>query len=502
MRVSTELFKTASEYPDKHVVIMKDRKLTFRELVETSNRLCGYLRSVGVEAGDRVVMWLPNCLEFVTAYFAILQAGAACVPVDIRLGREAMMTVFDETKAKALVTVNSLLKSLDKLKADRGAVLTVDGSSGDSRHLAEVVSETPPDENVEPREEDDDALILYTSGTAGRSKGVRLSFGHMSLFPETMRDYLHLAPEDSYLCVLPMSHISGPILCNSLALLGNAVVVAETMNPKSVVESSIRHKPTIMHAVPTLFNLMLRMPRFDPASLGSMRIVAMMGEPVPLWLMQKYNEMLPEAKVLQGYGLTETSPLVTLVPVEDADEKMGSIGKAVPGCDVEIMDDKGGFQPPRVVGEIVVRGPQVMKGYYLNPAKTRKVVRDGWFHTGDLGWKDEDGFFYHAGRADEVINTGGLMVYPPEVEQVLSQHPDVVEALIDGPSDPKRGQYVRATVVLKPGAAARPEDLLSFMKPHLESYKLPRKIDITDSLEKSSTGKIQRKRESPGSGSA
>jgi len=494
MRVIPELRQISAEFPSLRALVKGERKVTLVELVDSVNRLAGYLRSIGIIPGDRVAIWVPNCIEFVYAYFAILQIGAVCVPVDIRIKKEGLLQVISETASKALFTIAPLLQAVGGIGEinKNTIVITVDQPAEGTHHLAAAMSAQSPDLDIAPRAESDDAIILYTSGTAGRSKGVVLTYSHMSLFPETMKVYIKNTEVDSCLCVLPMSHISGPILCNLLALHGTGIVIMDTMNPDAVLEGIEKHKPTIFHCVPTIFNFLLNSRSFSQRDLNSLRVVSMMGESVPLWLMHKYRDALPKAKVIQGYGLTETSPQVTLVPIEDAERKMGSIGKAAPQCEVAVMDKNGKLEPPRVIGEIVVRGPQVMKGYYLNPEKTSEVIRGGWFHSGDLGWMDKEGFFYHAGRADGVINTGGLMVYPPEVEHVISQHPDVIEAAVDSIPDPKRGQIVRARVVLKPGSTVKPEDILAFARPHIESYKMPRKIEVVDSLEKSSTGKVQR----------
>jgi len=499
MRIIPELRETASKSPDNRALVLGDREITFSELVDNVNRLSGYLRSIGIQSGDHIAIWTPNCIEFVYVYFAVLQVGAVCIPIDVRLGKEGVISVLEETKPKVFFTISPLLTrmlgGIDRI-GDEISVVMIDRPVEGAKHLAEAIAAQQPDDTIEPKKETDTALILYTSGTSGASKGVMLAYNHLELFPEAMQAYIRCDSNDSYLCVLPMSHISGPILCNSLALLGSSIVIVDSMNPEVILEAIERGKPTLFHCVATIFNFLLLSKSFTKRDLGSLRLISMMGEPIPLWLMHKYNELLPNAVILQGYGLTETSPQVTLVPVDEAGDKMGSIGKVVPRCEVAIVDKDGKPQPARVVGEIIVRGPQVMKGYYLNPEKTDEVIRDGWFHTGDLGWMDEDGFFYHAGRADEVILTGGLMVYPPEVEQVISQHPDVIEVVVDGLPDPKRGQFVRARVVLKPNSTVKPSDLLAFTRPHLESYKAPRKIEIVDSLAKSGTGKVQRKENS------
>jgi len=499
MRIIPELRETASKLSDNRALVLGDREVTFSELVDNVNRLTGYFRSIGIQSGDHIAIWAPNCIEFVYIYFAVLQVGAVGIPIDVRLGKEGVLSVLEETKPKVFFTISPLLTrmlgGIDRI-SDEISVVTIDRPVEGAKHLAEAIAAQQPDDTIEPREETDTALILYTSGTSGASKGVMLAYSHLELFPESVQAYLKIDSNDSWLCVLPMSHISGPILCNLLALLGSGIVIVDSMNPEVILEAIERGKPTVYHCVGTIFNFMLLSKSFLKRDLSSLRCIAMMGEPIPLWLMHKYNELLPNAAILQGYGLTETSPLVTLTPTEEANDNMGSIGKVVPRCEVAIVDKEDKPQPARVVGEIITRGPQVMKGYYLNPEKTDEVIRDGWFHTGDLGWMDEGGFFYHAGRADEVINTGGLMVYPPEVEQVISQHSDVIEVAVDGPPDPKRGQFVRARVVLKPDSTVKPSDLMAFTKPHLESYKVPRKIEIVDSLAKSSTGKVQRKENS------
>ncbi|MCD6353747.1 MAG: AMP-binding protein, partial [Proteobacteria bacterium] len=233
-------------------------------------------------------------------------------------------------------------------------------------------------------------------------------------------------------------------------------------------------------------------PRQNRYDLKSLAYVAMMGTNVPIQLMQEFKKAFPTVKLTQGYGLTETSPFITLLPLEYAETKLGSIGLPVPDIEIKIMDEDGSEVPKGEVGEIVVKGSMVMKGYHNNPGATKAMIRDGWLYTGDLGKADQDGFFYHLGRKDDMIITGGLNVFPAEVENVIMRHPDVLEAGVVGIKDEDRGEIIKAAVVLKPNKSVDKKVIIDFCRKHLAGFKVPRIVEFRDILPKTSTGKVSR----------
>jgi len=341
--------------------------------------------------------------------------------------------------------------------------------------------------------EEDDALYLYTSGTTGKPKGVVLSFANLDLFPEAMRNILKISADVIMGCLLPMSHITGPILCNELLVRGSTLFIFDQLRPDKILAAVEKHRVSYFHSVPPIFEALINVPHRERFDVSSLRFVAMMGTSVPLSLMQQFKRVFPSVAVVQGYGLTETSPFITLLPIEQHMQKMGSIGLAVPHAEIRIIDESGKEVPEGEAGELIVRGPMLMKGYHGNAQATRERIKNGWLYTGDICRKDADGFYYHLGRKDDMIIVGGLNVYPEEVEQVLTAHPGVKEVGVVGMPDSDRGQVIKAVLVVKPGSSLTKKEVTAYCNQRLASFKVPRVIEFAEELPKSSTGKVARR---------
>jgi len=270
------------------------------------------------------------------------------------------------------------------------------------------------------------------------------------------------------------------------------MVIFDQFNPVTLLEGIQKHRVTIYHGVPIIFQLMLGLPNLKDYDTTSVELASMMGTTVPLSLMRAFKSAQPHVKVIQGYGLTETSPLITLTEPHMADAKMASIGKSVPDIEVKIVDENGRDVPEGEPGEIITRGPHVMKGYFRRADATAERIRNGWLYTGDIGRKDSDGYYYHLGRKDDMIITGGLNVYPAEVENMLCDHPAVQEAVVFPITEPKRGQVLGAAVVLHQGQKAGEKDLLGFLRSNLANFKVPQQIVVRESLPRNATGKVIR----------
>jgi long-chain acyl-CoA synthetase len=273
---------------------------------------------------------------------------------------------------------------------------------------------------------------------------------------------------------------------------GLRVSIVDEMKPTKILDAVQNHRVTVFHAVPPTFQLILNVPHWERYDCSTLKLVAMMGTVVPERLMKEFSERYPHLTVLQGYGATETSPLLTLTHWEDAPRKMASAGKAVPRVDLKILGPQGDEVETGQVGEIIARGPQIMKGYFKDPEATAEKIKEGWYYSGDLGRLDEEGYLYVVGRTDELVITGGLNVYPSEVETVLLNHPKVAEAAVVGIPDARRGQAMKAIVVLKQGETATPREILQFCRERLAGFKMPRHLEFRDSLPKSRTGKISK----------
>ena len=330
----------------------------------------------------------------------------------------------------------------------------------------------------------DDALILYTSGTTGEPKGVVLSFRNLAQYPKVMGEMKITDASTIRGCILPMSHIVGPIVCNELAERGYTLVIFDQINPITLLEGIQKYRVNVFESVPIVFQLLLGVKNLASYDTSSMKIAAMMGTSI--------QAAQPHIKVIQGYGLTETSPMITLVEPAKAEAAMGSIGCAVPGVKVKIVDEGGkelGIDEP---GEIITRGPHVMKGYFRRPDATAQRIRDSWLYTGDVGKRDADGYYYHLGRRDDMIITGGLNVYPAEVETRIYTYPGVQETIVFAIPDAKRGQVIGAAIVARAGASISEKELLTFLRANLANFKVPDKIVVRESLPRTSSGKIVR----------
>jgi long-chain acyl-CoA synthetase len=499
MIVRDHLEKQAIERPSKAAILFKDEKITFSDLNTMSNQLANRLLNAGVRKGDRVVLLFQNCPEFCVAYFAILKIGAIAVVLDFRLSPAEMEPIFREAEVSAIITSVRQKVFIDRVRKTVPTLqhIVVTGSEGEDIrdwHSYEEIIEKDSLEKISiPLREEDESLYLYTSGTTGRSKGVILTNDHLTYFPESIHQALPVSELDTWGLVLPISHISGPTIANIMVETGLSVSIVDEMKPKKILDAIQHHRVTIFHAVPPIFQLILNVPHWERYDCSSLKWVAMMGTVVPEQLMKEFSERYPHLTALQGYGATETSPLLTLTHWEDAPRKMASAGKIVPRAELKIIDQEGKEVGTGQMGEIVARGPQIMKGYFKDPKATARKIKDGWYHSGDLGRLDEEGYLYVIGRADEMVISGGLNVYPSEVETVLLNHPKVQEAAVVGIPDSRRGQVMRAIVVLKHGETATHREILSFCKERLAIFKMPRQLEFKDFLPKSRTGKIAKR---------
>jgi acyl-CoA synthetase (AMP-forming)/AMP-acid ligase II len=499
MIVRDYLEKQAKERPTKPAILFKEEKITFSQLNTLSNRLANRLLNVGVKKGDRIVLLFQNCPEFCVAYFAILKIGAIAVDLDFRLSPVEMEPIFQETEVTAVITSVRQKVFIDRVKKMVPSLqhIVVTGAQGEDIrdwHSYEEVIEKESSEKISiPLEEEDESLYLYTSGTTGKSKGVVLTNNHLTCFPETLRHAVLMSEQDTYGLVLPISHIAGPCILNLMVECGMTVSIIDEMKPKKILDAIQNHRITYFSATPSIYQLILNIPHWERYDCSSLRAISMMGTVVSEQLMKEFGERYTHLQTVQGYGATETSPLLTMTHLKDAPLKMASAGKAAPRAELKIIGRDGNEVEVGQIGEIIARGPQIMKGYFKDPEATAKKIKDGWYHSGDLGRLDEDGYLYILGRADDMIISGGLNVYPSEVETVLLNHPKVQEAAAVGIPDAKRGQVIKAFVVLKHGEKATRREILSFCKERLGSFKMPRQLEFRDSLPKSSTGKIAKR---------
>ncbi len=418
--------------------------MTFAALNRRVHALAGHLQQEGVRQGDRVGVLLPNSTAIPLSYFATQKIGAVTVILDARLKGKELQGVLKDADLKLLIVQAQLYPEVEEVfKTAAPTPVWIVNGAGERGFEKRFEAPTAALSSVDLRAEDD-ALILYTSGTTGEPKGVVLSYENLAQYPRVMREMRISDSSTMRGCILPMSHIVGPVVCNELAEKGYTLVIFDQINPITLLEGIQKYRIQVFESVPIVFQLLLGVKNLASYDTSSMKIAAMMGTSIPVPLLRAFQAAQPHIKVIQGYGLTETSPMITLVDPAQAAAKVGSIGRAVPGVEVRIIGEDNkelGIDEP---GEIITRGPHVMKGYFRRPDATAGRIRDGWLYTGDVGKRDADGYYYHLGRCDDMIITGGLNVYPAEVENLIYSFPGVQETVVFGIPDAKRGSVIGA----------------------------------------------------------
>jgi long-chain acyl-CoA synthetase len=450
-------------------------------------RVAAALRRLGVAAGDRVVVMLPNCPEVMQAYGGILRLGAVIVPIVFLLSADEVRHILADSEAKVVVTSPDLAS---KLAGWTGPVILVGGGEG-GLAWDELVARERDDVALVPRADTDLAVILYTSGTTGRPKGVALSHGNLASNARAAASLYELDRTAWALAVLPLSHSYGLTVMNAGNILGTKAVLLRWFNPELVLETIERFRVQSMAGVPTMYVYLLHYPEADRFDTSSMRSWGSGAAPLPIEIVEPFEKKFG-GKLMEGYGLTEASPVVSAHRLSGV-RKLGSVGQPIPGVEVAILDDDDRPVATGEAGEVCVRGPNVMLGYYRMPEETARTLRHGWLHTGDVGRLDADGFLYIVERKKDLIIRGGFNIYPREVEEVLYAHPDVAEAAVVGMPDALMGEDVLAFVALKSDGAVSEEALIAFCQDRLARYKCPKRVRFVPALPKSPIGKILRK---------
>jgi len=499
MNIKERLIESAKNLPDKPAVIFGERKIPFSELKEKAFKVSSALKKLGLKKGDKIVSYLPNIPQFVEIYTGALACGIICVPLDFRIIGEELQGIIEDSDARAIFTImdmkepiTNIFNKLDKLE---NAIFIGEGDTSPGMDYGEFIASGTDETPDEETSEEDEALFLYTSGSTGRPKGVILQYRHLDLFPDSIYT---IVPEvsgkdDITSVILPMSHITGPVLTNTTLKYGNSMVIYEQMRPHTVWSTVEREKVSWFNIVPPLMQMLLSDPNLEKYDLSSLKFIAMMGMSVPKPLMEECAKRIPTCKIIQGYGLTETSPLLTLQPLDSGESKMGTVGKIVPGAEIRFIDENGNDVPQGEPGELIARGPQIMKEYYKQPEETAKVIKDGWFYTGDLGNIDEDGFVYHLGRAKDMIITGGMNVFPAEVENLLLRNENVLFSAVIGLPDDKKGEVLGAFIVKRPGSDLTEQEVKKYCRENAANYKEPKVVKFLDELPLVGPGKVDKK---------
>ena len=473
------LLDSASEHGDATALKLDDTEVSYAMLDGASAHVAGLLRERGVQPGDRVGIMLPNVPYFAVCYYGVLRAGAVVVPMNVLLkGREVAFYCSDP-ESKVVFAWHDFAEAAQAGTEQAGTecILVKPGE------FEQLVGEAPAVLEVADRAADDTAVILYTSGTTGTPKGAELTHANLRRNVEIAAGLFNLGADAVTLGALPLFHSFGQTCgLNATISGGGMLTLIPRFDPVKALEIVQRDKVTVFEGVPTMYAAILHVPDADSYDTSSLKICVSGGAALPVEVLRGFEEKF-RCKVLEGYGLSETSPVASFNH-PDRERKPGSIGTPIEGVEMKLADEENG------VGEITIRGHNVMKGYWRDPEATTEVMRDGWFHTGDMAQVDEDGYYFIVDRKKDMIIRGGYNVYPREIEEVLYEHPAVREAAVVGVPHGELGEEVGAAVALKEGAQADAQELQAFVKEQVAAYKYPRQIWFVDELPKGPTGKI------------
>lgn len=519
------LVQTANKYPNKDALYFMGKRMNFSQLLDASYRFAHVLQNLGVQKGDRVAIMLPNCPQAVISYYGVLLIGAVVVQTNpmytereleyqlMDSGAETIVTldmfhrrvlnVQNKTKIKQLIITSIKdylpfpINLLYPIKAKKeGADLTVTYSSTVISFKKALTEASDQPLFVRIDAENDIALLQYTGGTTGLSKGVMLT--HQNIISNMIQNckwvYKAKEAEEVFIGVLPIFHVFGmTVFMNQAVMMAGLMVLIPKFDAEAILKAISKLKGTIFPGAPTMYIGLINNPRIKEYDLSSVRVCVSGASALPQEVQERFEE-LTGGKLIEGYGLTETSPVTHVNPIWDGCRN-GTIGLPLPDTDAKIVNSETGEEMPvGQIGELVIKGPQVMKGYWNRPEETAQSLRDGWFYTGDMATMDEDGFFTIVDRKKDMIIAGGFNIYPREVEEILYQHPAVKEVVVAGIPDPYRGETVKAFIVLRADVSVTDKELDAWCRERLAAFKVPRSYEFRDSLPKTLVGKVLRRK--------
>ena len=496
------LRETADASPGKAVAVYAGGQMTYGELDALSDRLAAGLEAAGLRPGDTAALQLPNIPQFLVAYFGILKAGGVAVPLNVLLKAPEVAFYLGDSGAEILITWEGVLGDAARGAAAAGvSEIYAVGHAGNApgAHPFERLLAIADGPRLAPRMLTDTAVIVYTSGTTGRPKGAELTHIQLYMNADIPARLVGVQPDDVVITVLPFFHVFALSSILDLCVrFGLTMSLIPRFDPATVLAAIQRDHATIFDGVPAMFIALLQYPELDSYDVTSLRLAVSGGASIPAPVLDAFEKRFGVV-ILEGYGLTETASTATQNK-SITERRAYSVGKPIWGTQTQVWDHDGNALPPGKdnVGEVVTRGLHVMKGYLHDPQATAKAFAGGWFHTGDLGYFDEDGFLFIVGRKKELIIRGGYNVYPAEIEDVLHAHPAVAEAAVIGIPDDRLGEEVMAIVTLRAGASLTAPELIAYCKERIAAYKYPRVIEFRDELPKNAMGKIMKDELIPG----
>ena len=490
MNLAASLARNAADNPDRVAIHLGDQTTSYRELDDQSAQVAGLLAARGIAPGTPIGIMLPNVPEFASVYYGILRTGAVVVPMNPLLKAREIAYYLGDSGAPVIFAWHVTAPEVEIGAKEAGAeAILVDPAT-----FPDILATASPAPQVVGRAAYDTAVVLYTSGTTGHPKGAELTHANLINNVEvSAADLFQLGPDDLIFGGLPLFHAFGQTCTlNAAIMTGASLTVLPRFDAAKALGILADERVTIFAGVPTMFSALLHVPDRSDYDVSALRLCISGGAAMPVEVLRQFEDQF-DCIVLEGYGLSETSPVASFNH-PDRERKPGSIGTPIRGVEMRVVDAAGAEVPQGEVGEIAIRGHNIMKGYLNKPDATAEAISaDGWFRTGDIGRVDADGYYYIVDRKKDLIIRGGYNIYPREIEEVLYEHPEVAEAAVVGMPHPELGEEVGAAVALKPGATVTPDELRSYVKSQVAAYKYPRRVWIVDALPKGPTGKILKK---------
>ena len=493
--------------PDRDCVIFEGKRFTFSQINERANRLANALVNLGIRKGDRVAILQVNCNQFLETYYAVAKIGAILVPLNFRAKPDELTYNLANAEAVALFAGDRYVDMIKEMRPKLPTVkhyISIDKKREGLLFYEDLLAKGSSEEVTADISEDDITILMYTAGTTGRPKGVPLTHNSFSVYMLGNVDPASPDIEEKNLLTVPLYHVAGVQALLAAVYGGRTLVMMRQFETKPWMETVQQEKANRAMLVPTMLKWIVDSPDYNKYDLSSLKVITYGAAPMPFEVIKKAIEMMPNVRFINAFGQTETASTITMLGPEDhvisgSDKEKqkklkrlsSSIGRAMPDVEMKVVDENGKELPHGQIGEIIARGPRVMKGYWQDKEKTAKAfTSDGWLHTNDMGYRDEDGYYYLAGRGDDMIIRGGENIAPEELENVIRSYPAVDDAAVIGIPDPEWGQEVKAIVVLKKGQKATQEEIINYCKEKLSSFKKPRWVVFTDELPRNPMGKV------------
>ncbi|WP_198507829.1 class I adenylate-forming enzyme family protein [Bacillus sp. FJAT-45037] len=495
MFIIDQLKKQAQETPDQLITVFQEKETTYQEFYQYVEQLAGHFKDCGYEKEDIIALLIPNSDMFVICYYACQLAGVTVLPINHKLSSYEISYIINHSEAKGFIfdcSFEAVAKDIIQENHSITNKWTIGYEEGDSR-IEDLMVNGSSSKALQQvvREAEDTAVVFYTSGTTGKPKGVMLSNENIRATAIIWKESMNLQATDRMQIVAPLFHCAAShVFTIPTIYAGGTVIIESAFSTKQALQTMEEQNVSIFFGVPAMYNLLLNEPTLKEHQFPSMRLLTYGAAPMPYELVKKVKESFSGVRVQNLYGQTENAPAATTLLDSDALTKIGSVGKALPYTDVRVVDSEGDEVPIGEVGEIIVMGPQVMKGYLKNREATNASLKNGWLYSGDLGRLDAEGFLYIVDRKKDMIIRGGENVYPVEVEEILYEISELVESAVIGVPDPVLGEAVKAYVVVKQQATITEDEIISYCRSRIAKYKCPSKVDFVEELPRNASGKV------------